>query len=360
MEHAKYSPSKLNGWASCPHFERIDTNDSEQGSRLHKVLETGDDLLIETEEEKEWVKFCRAYVDTTKIKIDAPSWQVDNTSKIYIEHKIPSPFDECWGHIDRLQFLHDGSHADLFDWKFVRKPVPKIPQNFQLKAYALGVFYSFRKVESVTAHIVCPILGETEAHTFQRSDYDRLKLEIWGVIKRREAATQDGCAKHTLNLDYCSCCSVTGNCPRIAEVVAKALPKYENISWALQKHFPHPRGIGNDAELVAIALKLKPIMENWCKAVAQLGKDLFEFGYDIPGFTIRKGKSAGKVLDESKIRQLALTFGLTEADLSSMSKLKTALLWRKLGKDKDAFLEELVQLKGYQMGREYEYPVLKK
>ena len=182
--HHNFSPSTLQRLSLCPGSFRMSdglpeqkTEHAEEGTMLHKVL--SEDLPNEglTEEQSELINQCDAFwtglvqpedlvcVKEKPLKVmDGENVLTEGTADVVI--------------------VHSNNTSDVIDWKFGRNPAPEANHNYQLAAYALGVFQEYGVAE-VTAHIYQPRLYHHSEYTFRNPE--NILSNIESIIRKATA-----------------------------------------------------------------------------------------------------------------------------------------------------------------------------
>lgn len=208
-----------------------------------------------------------------------------------------------------------GNRAVLVDYKVVRIIRD---HDFQLMAYAVGVFKAMPAVNYVEVRIVTPRLGEAHANvTYERYGSGPLSLShieamLNEVVERHLDPFTPGCPG-----EGCSMCAGNGRCPwqmatlrdvpsDIAEMIVPGV-------WTAMLNAVTP-------ELRGARRRLKKVVDAWSDAVQEDDKmwALTTTDTELPGFT--KSVSAGRAsLDKDRLldANLALmqNFSLTAEGL---------------------------------------------
>lgn len=205
--HHPYSPSTLQRLSLCPGSYRMSdglpeqkTEHAEEGTMLHKVL--SEDLPNDglTEEQTELIEQCDAF--WTKL--------VQPEDLVCLKEKPLKVMDGenvlTEGTAD-VVIVHANNTADVIDWKFGRNPAPEANQNYQLAAYALGVFQEYG-VSEVTAHIFQPRIFAHTSYTFQKPEAILHNIRV--IIER---AKNDKELVLCASDEACRYCRAASTCP---------------------------------------------------------------------------------------------------------------------------------------------------
>lgn len=227
--HHRYGPSKLGYIHTCPGFTSTDgtSEAAEQGTRLHEIM----DLLINRYKtsRRPLLELLSEYCTTNQIDDEergllvscirtVNEWlpkakEIHNEIRVYINN--PDGTELNHGLLDLLFIF--GETALLIDLKFGWIPVPPAADNLQGRAYALGCFNKFHRLNKIAVMFVQPKLGATSTAVYTRPQINEMYQTIRQVIDRAELVQRDPAG--TLDMltpsDYCSYClhSKNGTCP---------------------------------------------------------------------------------------------------------------------------------------------------
>jgi hypothetical protein len=139
----------------CPPVEK--TPDATEGTMLHERVANGDLSGLDSEQSQA-VESCLDFAkslmrDGDLSKAEVHLKMLDEQNELLTE-----------GTADFV-IIHADDTAELVDWKFGRTLVEEAPNNYQLAAYALGVFQAYG-VDSVTCHIYQPRAYHHSQYTF--------------------------------------------------------------------------------------------------------------------------------------------------------------------------------------------------
>jgi len=289
--HAKYSPSSLELLELCPCYTQDNTRDtkaSDDGTRLHKAVETCDLSLCEDEDEEDAVTRCLVYLDKL-VEHYKGECTVEKELRIIVE-------DITTGTGDIV--LIAGKIGELIDWKFGRMPVTDAEDNVQMQNYVLGIFHMFPELDKVTVHIVAPRMDSLSTATYKRSDMDRIRKRTLQIVASCEAEDKQATAAEKA----CRWCGGKASCPRINEA---ALTVAKSIGLPMPIEFAPGRLLAPEDR--AKAQVLSYILEDWASQVRTFNKNaVLEDGIEIPGFDIRSRKGNTSVVDVYSATQTAI------------------------------------------------------
>ena len=283
--HAEHSPSSLALKEVCPGYRSDSTPSvaSEEGTRCHLALETGNDDGLD-DEQLQVVSMCRDYA--ASIEADA---RVHGEVMIMREVKLEIASRLTFGTADLVMVSAKGTVADLIDFKFGRNPVADAEENVQMQCYALGVLEKFPDVQTVNVHILLPRRDEVSTARYTRADESRLRLRIETIIARAslpepELRPTDGCL-------YCrkkaTCAALHNHALKLASGYSDELVLPEEV---------RPSHI-TDPSVMARALQVARVMEKWCESVRHHALKMRLSGVEIPRHELRTRSGNRKIND---------------------------------------------------------------
>jgi hypothetical protein len=301
--HARYSPSKLEKKAECPHFEWTESDDNEaadEGTLMHKAVSESNLGLLETAEQKEQVQKCIALRDSI---CNGYIRGAKSYSELLVELH-----DLTYGTLDFLIVSHDQKKATLLDWKMGRYPVTPAKDNIQGKTYAGGVFEMFPKLEEIEVGIVCPRQDSGTWHTYHRAELPDIRLHVI-AIKGRAANPE---SEPTPNEEACLRCGKKGSCSKLHEVAIRA-----GEGLLLPTVFDPMQLQAGNVESATKAMVLSHILEDWAvqvrKRVAEMA---IEEGVVIPGFSVRTKAGSVSLSDPYPVIEIiSKDYNLTQAEV---------------------------------------------
>lgn len=348
--HAEFGPSSLKHVASCPGWQNHGKGGSaaDFGTRVHEALETGDRNLLQSEEEHEMFEAIRSMEDTIvePLKeltgVDDPFFTVLQEETLDLH--LPSHVPETYGTADKI-IIHgkDARRATVIDYKTGYGTIDPPEQNYQAKAYALGVFKRFRFVQIVDFHFIVPRNGGVLSGTFIRAQADEIATEITRIIdagnKVRsvwKAGEVPSVSELTPN-DGCAWCAHQHRCPAQGHLAA-------SIVKTLDPSFKVPENLDastTSPEELASLLDMAKIIEGWVERVQGMAWERADAGEEIPGYGLKPNGATTTVLDDEKAVQLAIESGVGYKEADACRKLNFPALRKELAKVKavDVFVE---------------------
>lgn len=282
--HAEHSPSGLHYKEICPGFKNRGESGpaAEEGSLLHKALETGKTDGL-NDEQLQVVDMCRDYVQELERQA-----RVRGPVAIHREVKLDIANGLTFGTADFL-LLGAGGVGELVDFKMGRNPVPDAEVNAQMQAYALGVFERFPELQTLKVHILLPRRDEVSTAVYHRADMPRLRLRIETIIARCEAAEQKLCPT-----EHCIYCARQGTCSSLHEKALVVANGYDEELKLPEQYHP---GQIVDPAVMSRALTVARVMEKWCESVKHHALQMRLGGQEIPGHELRTRAGKRKITD---------------------------------------------------------------
>lgn len=231
-----------------------------------------------------------------------------------------------WGWIDLLHIYPKRRIADLFDLKTGRYPVEPAENNFQLRAYCVGVWDAIPRVDKIYPHIIQPRLGIASHAEFNRYDhYDLFKDQVFGIIEN--AKRQAGKIYHP-GWEQCRFCGNKATCQGLRDFAFQLVPAYQP-EFAIPTPI-HPSEI-TDIETLNKVLMFAKIMEKWCDSVRHHVTELARQGYDFPNFRLLEISGAREIIQPIRTLELAQEKGITLEDFLSCCEVHMTKLDEKIG-----------------------------
>lgn len=315
--HARYSPSTIDGLMKCLRFRYKETESdaADEGTLLHEAFATGvlDGL---TEEQRSAVTAARDYVASIK-SADPDGWE--EYSEVRVELR-----DLTYGTADKL-LIHSGrKEAHVFDAKFGRISADNA---YQIRLYGAAVYEANPSIQKLTTHIVAPRIAHLDVveytdvpamHAFTRKDLEALYARIDNPF-----------LPPTPHEDLCDKCARASECPALH-------PTVRAVAAGLE--LPLPSCFGPSALVSAKDRALAQIVANalvnWADQIKGNNTEFVKNGGEIPGFKLVKrglGMRIAPELNEGAVTVL-LDNGLTASDLYGGMTLRLAEITKILSK----------------------------
>jgi hypothetical protein len=241
-----------------------------------------------------------------------------------------------FGTCDRLT-IYDGKRALLGDYKTGISQIDHPSENYQAKAYTLGVFQKYPSVEEVTFVFYIPLYNDAPFHTFKRSDMPALRKELSTVIALATGTRhywEDG-APPTSNLNptqNCRFCRHEEHCPAlvglVCEVAKNVGDQFDGVDF---------EGT-TDPEQVEFLYDIAKIVEKWADSHKKKAVSLAKEGMAFSSLKLKSMGALTKVDDVNGLIETAKSFGLSDdsiLDLATFPLGKVAKAVSDLAKTKE-------------------------
>jgi hypothetical protein len=331
------SPSKLELMEACAHYEGqeyADNSAAEEGTLLHKAVETDCKDDLDGVEQEDLVDRCIMFRDQIAAKYKDPIFLREQ--RISVEdggNTLTS------GIVDEIiMSAHDPSEADIIDWKFGRAAVTAAEDNIQMLSYGAGTLQKYLELDRVHISLVCPRQDDTSTTTMRREDLPDVLLRIAKIQARahhpdiKATPTEKACK-------YCARKAVCGELHTLAMKVSSGLMVPIILDPALIVE-PEER---------AKAQVLSYILEDWAKQVrAANTRAVMEDQEEIPGFDLRVRSGSLKIEDPAQaipkiMNDLGLPLEAVAACCTVSAAKLTELMAAHLGGTKKQHRDELAE-----------------
>tara|TARA_R100001244_G_scaffold104836_1_gene77801 strand:- start:5314 stop:6462 length:1149 start_codon:yes stop_codon:yes gene_type:complete len=330
--HDAFGPSQHKALHACAGYEGRDgTSDAaEMGTRIHEALEVRDPSALESDLEIEIYDKCivdedRAIADFCKGK----------EHQRYNELPLDVPLNagyKTWGTADVIVIC--GNRAMMIDYKTGIGGIDDVRENWQGRAYTLGVFGKFPQVEEVTFGFLIPQQDPTEKWgVFPRDDEDYLRHETTNVVANATrvramwAMGTPPLEELTIN-DHCVWCRYQTHCPATLGIMLESGKVYapKGVPATLEPGNIHdPAMIG---ERYTLARILEPLVEAIKKEAVGAALE----GEAVGGWRLQSMGSNTKSLDNEKFVEYAKQSGISMEDILEVTNIPVAKLRDLLGK----------------------------
>lgn len=293
-QHARFSPSKLEGLEICPKYRREeDTEASDEGTMMHEACETGN-LDGLTEEQRSAVSLALGYKDALKARCAG----AQELLEVRLELK-----DLTFGHADVVLLWDD--EADVIDYKFGRNEVSDVSTNLQLQAYCAALLEMYPTVQKVRGHVVQPRVGSPNFAEFDRTLLERTRERIQKVYE-----IADDPFSQPVKSSQCDKCRNINRCTAWKPTVALVAETMQLPIPAILKGEIEPTPQDRSV-MQTLAIALEKLSEQWKGANA---KFVLEQGGTIPGFAIRERSTGPKVEDVAQALRILRDAGYASDD----------------------------------------------
>lgn len=210
----KISPSRLEFLALCPCFQYKETprgGAADEGSAMHKAVETGDLSELETDEQIDSVS---RFNDLLKVYMDQ---YPEGTRYPEMPVRLPNGIK---GTLDNAIISKDLKSGVVLDSKFGRLGlvVDDASKSWQMACYAVGFFTAFPDLEQVEIVLAAPRTVEVLSHTYRKEDVPKIMAEMDKLIERIE----DPFKVPTPCDALCAKCANVDRCPAITKTLVPA------------------------------------------------------------------------------------------------------------------------------------------
>ena len=325
-------------------------------------METGDDSGIENDYEQSLVDMCR----------DAETSIFRNyigrlTCEAFCELRMTIDLgngESIFGTSDKIYVR--GSLCVQIDYKFGRISVEEPPNNWQAKAYVLGTFQRFPKVQKVIFFFLQPQTNEVSMGEFTRADMPRIQQEISEIIARARLSREHRAESRPIPLELinptpevCDYCQHVGTCPKVTGLAAQIHQLYKGDDE--EQALVHGSQI-EDPHTLAMHLDWAPVLEAWAKGIRRKATEEASIGREIPGYTL-KSRTGRRTIDDARLaaKLAAENYGVPEEEFLKVCTTTwtgaTNLISKhaprgEKGKRKEAFEAELFEGGGLSYGKE--------
>lgn len=283
MSHAKYSPSKFKYFAACPGYQSEDGSNAraDEGTMLHKVMETGEGYDGLTEEQKKLIDACRKY--DAKFSLGA--------EKVFLEKKL-NIAGVTYGTTDKVVLKEKATFAEMLDWKFGFNPVDPAETNWQAHCYVCGLFEEIPTLTRVRVHFVLPRLNTADRAIFSRRQLPAMQQKIRRVVaaadRFRQTNDQSMLCTSEEACQYCS-----RDCPKIRALGLSYAQKYEELEVVPQVHASLIEDPAEAAKYYTVLRVLEKMVESAKKHITSMAK----LNGGLPGWRLAEKASARKIAD---------------------------------------------------------------
>jgi len=298
--HAKLSASGAHRWMACPGsvaaedgLPDVSSPFAVEGTEAHNIMEvalrTGRPAE-EFTEDGEMSSNVQMYVDYVRAiahNHNSEAAHIDIERRVDYSDWVPGGF----GTADTIVLLNGALH--VIDLKYGMGVKVFAKDNPQAQLYALGAyaFYEgFLDIERVHVSIVQPRLDHIDEWEIGVDDL----LRFGEVARAAAEATEDPNALRIPGEKQCRFCKAKTTCPALAKLTADTLL----VDFDQLDAPPAPDTLTD--EQLASALKNKPLIEAWLKAVSDIVRNRLDGEEGFPGFKLVEGRSNRKWVDEDK------------------------------------------------------------
>lgn len=323
-DHAEFSPSGISPIAKCAGYigKRGTNAAADRGTRIHEAVEHRDPSALHDEIEVIHYNMC---VEADEMLIGR-HFSV-GVMKTFREVRLHIPLDGglfTFGTLDLAVANKDETMAMAIDYKTGEWPVDEPENNWQARAYTLGLFEKFPRLQKVYFYFVCPARDEILSGEFDRSQADVLRRMISKVIARAMEVRPkwlDGDPPiEDLNPNnHCQFCANQLMCPAIGGIAIEIAKRYDP-EIEIPEGTVHSSQI-TDPDALAKLYGVSRLLEKWCGSVkAHAIQFVVEEGHELPGWSKKFMGSTKSVTDHEALANLARLHNVNDEDLKAASK----------------------------------------
>jgi hypothetical protein len=331
--HAVFGPSSLKYYSKCAGYHGRDgTNPAaEMGTRIHEALEVRDPSALQSEQEHEIYE--RMLND--ELEVFEQLFHGSETVTILREHRLtldlPAVKTPTFGTADIVAY--DGPVGLSLDYKTGVSKIDDVRENWQAKAYTVGMFQMFPFLERIHFVFLVPQRGEILADYFTRDELPRLVQEISDVIRVAEA-TRPKWDNGTPDIEElgpstnCRFCRHEDRCPALGAVAVAVARKYNPLGLP---EGPIDSTNLDDPAVLGKMFVVAKILEDWASGIKRKAVLLAESGVEFEDLKLRSMGSLKKTVDNNALAELGMQHGLTPQEIIAAANLTMNQLSEAIG-----------------------------
>jgi len=326
--HAEFSPSQLKNLKQCAGYQgRSGTSEaSEMGTRIHEALEIRDPSNLRSE--KEIDIYDASITEEENLLVNAFG---DKEYTLIREERLVIKIDaksEMFGTADII--ATSGDVALIADYKTGISEIDEPLENWQAKAYALGVFQKYQDIQFIHFAFIVPQRREVPYGMFERDrDMINLRNEISEVVRAAES-TRPKWADNAIDIDdvtpsvnTCRFCRFEDTCPALGAISIEIARKYKPS--LMPEGDIHVSNV-EDPETLAKMYIVAKIVEDWASHVKFKVQTLSNQGVEFPYLKRRSLGARNTVKDSSGVAQYAMANGMELYDVFEASNISISKL----------------------------------
>lgn len=326
--HAEFSPSSLKYSAGCSGYKGREGSNAaaEMGTRIHEAIEINDPSSLESEEEVSIYQ---------EIIADQQEYLMNYGDKKLTESHAEIILDvelrgtSTYGTCDFLNVYGD-TEGVLIDYKTGISVIDTPDNNWQAKAYTVGCFQRFPKLETIDFVFFIPQRNEILSHVFHREDLEELIDDLSTVIlaaekvrpKWDEGTPDLSDLTPTVN---CRFCKFEGVCPAlgalVVEVAKKINPQLPDVDIDSVE----------DPIVVEQLWSIAKIVTNWADGFKQRAVALAKDGLEFPNLQLKSTGGTRKITDNETLLKIARTYGVDTETVIKQVNLPLAKIAKAVG-----------------------------
>ena len=314
--HAKFSPSSLKYVAACSGYNgRSGTSPAaEKGTRIHEALEIRDPSALHNEEEVDiYEQIIRDEDEFLKNIIG--DGERDEYNEVQVDVELDGT--STWGTCDRLTIY--GDKAVMGDYKSGVSVIDPPEKNWQAKAYALGAFQKFPKVNLITFVFYIPVRDEVLHGEFKREDIPNLIKDLSYVIKSGELIRTQwdtgtpALDKLSPNIN-CRFCAYEDRCPALGAIALEVANRVaENTLPSTDISDP------DDPETLEQLYAISKIVSNWATRIKAKAISMAKEGTEFPSLRLRSMGASRKCNNNQKLLEITEFFDMPQEEIVKLA-----------------------------------------
>lgn len=216
--HAEYSPSSFAYRKECHFWQPIPQSEQNpmfaiEGEKLHAAVQPDQPLEGLDPEQQKMVLDIRSNLEPIL------DYAAKNKGLVTWEPRIE--ILDQWGFAD-LFIRVPTNEGHLFDFKFGLIEVDEATENFQLMAYAFGLFDAIKDLNSITTYILQPRLAKWSEKIYTREkDFPVLEATVRAILENAKNPTR------YCKGEQCLYCGNRARCPELLNLQQDLLALYE-------------------------------------------------------------------------------------------------------------------------------------
>lgn len=318
--HDKYGPSTLNyrevcaGWIKDPH---ADMTRAEEGTKLHKAVETGSNEGLDAEQ-IEQVEKCRAVLR----QFSQGAEKVQQEVRVTIKGVTFGTTD-----VKIIRRTKAGKRRlTVIDWKMGYEAVADAEKNKQGWSYVIGALAQESGIDELEVIFVSPRRDEIDRAVFALHQVPAMHNTLKAIVNRAKEyeRTQDPSILNPTDL-VCSRCGRLGLCAKTNSFGVAAAKSYAPLELVENFHSSEvtdPKAMGRLYTIGQVLEKMAGSIKEHAKQMVAEHGDIID---EIAGVRYAASSRAGaRSIPNHKIADAVDTFlelGLTERDLLACSSL---------------------------------------
>lgn len=331
--HAVFGPSSLKYYSKCAGYHGRDgTNPAaEMGTRIHEALEVRDPSALQSELEQELYE--RMLKDELEVfeQLFNGSASVTTLREQRLVLDLPTVKTPVFGTADIV--AHDGPIGLSLDYKSGVSKIDEVRDNWQAKAYTVGMFQMFPFLERIHFVFLIPQRNELLTDYFTRDELPRLVEEISAVIRIAEATRPkwDSGAPDIEELGpstNCRFCRHEDTCPALGAVAVAVARKYNPLGIP---DGPIDSTNLDDPQTIGKLYVVAKILEEWASGVKRKAVLLAESGVEFDELKLRSLGSLKKTIDNNGLVLLAQEHGLSQDEIIAAANISLSQMSEAIG-----------------------------